>query len=642
MTFLTVGAMKFFLVFISLVLSFASQVQAKNSLELFEQGLASATTNPEHLALIRQQLGASFPLIPYLDYAQLHAQLPALEVEQIQHFRQQYPRTPLATQLYSQALTAYGQQKNWDALLTLAESRPNSLNLRCYYVQALAHRQAAETLQEVQALVTLGSALPSSCQTLLQHPQVQQALSEEQLISLMATAYQHNQASWLQTLISWLPDKHPLKKWVPILQAKPEQLHKLPNAQRYKQWYQLALARLASQDVEQALKHWRSNKSNKMLDSESKQKLGARIAWHSSISRAQPNRKWLDKWLNEHAESMAATLEQRARYAIREQDWQAILHWVALMPESMQQQGRWQYWQARAHYALGAFEEAHQHYLLAAQERSFYGFLAAERMQQPYPLKAEALSFPQLNLTAEQAQNLARVRLLLLTDRFQEAQQEWQYLLARVNADNRLALARYAELKNWHNFTIVAAIQTQQWNQLEWRFPLAWQHKFVQAAEALAPYSEYLMMAVARRESSFSPYAVSPAGARGLMQLMPNTARQLARQQNTSLQLHDLFDLDTNLQLGTRYLTELLAQYQGNPAFALAAYNAGPNRVKQWLNQDLVADDVWIETIPFKETREYVQAVLTYRVIFMLRAGIEQQHIALLDVPNRYRLAVNE
>lgn len=631
-----------FVALLFLVLSCAAHAHTISSLELFEQAMQAINQNQD-MTELRQQLDDDFPLTSYLEYAEIERKLPNVDVAKVQDFRRHNPHSPLSSQLYGKALSQYAAVADWPAFLALAEQRPNSLNLRCSYVQALSSTQQSEKArQEVKELLSVAEALPKSCQTLLTKTH-KQMLEQDEIILLMRQAYQHNQSAWLTTLTSWLPNKHPLRQWAPLLLKNPQHAQKIPNGKAYKDWYELALWKLASQNAEQALNFWQSNKAQKMLSAEAKQKLGARIAWFSSISRKQPNREWLNEWLNVHSTSMANTLEQRARYALREQDWQGALHWISLLPRKQQYSSQWLYWQARAFEQLGQEQQAQPLYIMAAGERSYYGFLAAEKAALKYPLNDAVTEYQQLSLTTEQTAALARIRLLLKANYFKEAQTEWTYLLSQVSLENKIALGRYAELKHWYNFTIVAAIQGQQWNHLSWRFPLAWQDEFEQAAETTATDKVFLMMAVARRESSFSPYAVSPAGARGLMQLMPATARLVAKQRNQKINLNDLFDRHTNIKLGTHYLADLLEKYQGNSVLALAAYNAGPHRVNNWLYESPVPFDLWIETIPFKETREYVQAVLTYRVIFMSRANHASEQLALLsNAEKAYSYAVLE
>ena len=124
-----------------------------------------------------------------------------------------------------------------------------------------------------------------------------------------------------------------------------------------------------------------------------------------------------------------------------------------------------------------------------------------------------------------------------------------------------------------------------------------------------------------RRESAFNEKATSPTGARGLMQIMPGTGRYIAKNLNERWRgKNSLYDPVTNIKYGSYYYQKLLTQFDGHYALALAAYNAGPNKVKRWLPEDkTVPADIWIETIPYRETREYVTSVLAYALIYQQR-----------------------
>jgi soluble lytic murein transglycosylase len=142
-------------------------------------------------------------------------------------------------------------------------------------------------------------------------------------------------------------------------------------------------------------------------------------------------------------------------------------------------------------------------------------------------------------------------------------------------------------------------------------------------------------MSIARRESAFFPQARSPVGARGLMQIMPATGKQVARGLGQNHRSSQLYEVEHNVLLGSAYYRELLDRYQGNRIFALAAYNAGPHRVDRWKRPGTQALDVeaWVETIPFRETRNYVQAVLSYNVVFNYLQG--KQTPVLSDLERR-------
>ncbi len=169
---------------------------------------------------------------------------------------------------------------------------------------------------------------------------------------------------------------------------------------------------------------------------------------------------------------------------------------------------------------------------------------------------------------------------------------------------------------------IDAASRAKAWDALDVRFPTPYEEVFEHhAAVQRVPHTE--LMAIARRESAFFPEANSPVGARGLMQIMPATGKAVARQIGRPHTREELYEVEHNILLGSAYYRQLLDQFDGNRIFALAAYNAGPHRVDRWRNAkgDQVPVDIWVETIPYRETRNYVQAVLSYNVVFQYRLG---------------------
>ena len=214
---------------------------------------------------------------------------------------------------------------------------------------------------------------------------------------------------------------------------------------------------------------------------------------------------------------------------------------------------------------------------------------------------------------------LRRVRELYAIDEPSLAQSEWTHALPRLGAQQQLELGRIAAAQGWYRLAIDAANAGRHWDALELRFPLAFAAEFQRRAQSQAvPAGE--LMAIARRESAFSPVVRSPAGARGLMQLMPSTGRALARRQGRRFNARDLYSVSHNLDLGSAYYRHLLDRFDGYRPLALAAYNAGPSRVRRWLGRDRPLD-IWIETIPYPGTRDYVKAVLAYSVVFEHRLG---------------------
>ena len=203
-----------------------------------------------------------------------------------------------------------------------------------------------------------------------------------------------------------------------------------------------------------------------------------------------------------------------------------------------------------------------------------------------------------------------------------DARREWNHLLPRLNEDQLLRAAKLAEEWGWHDRVIMTLARARYWDDLEMRFPLAHQQTVLNQArdQQIDPAWAF---AVIRQESAFIHDARSHAGALGLMQLLPRTARSVAR--SLRMPMHgkwDILDVDNNITLGVRYLRKVKDRFDGHPVLATAAYNAGGSNVRRWLPEGQVQPaDLWIESVPFGETRKYLQRVLTYTVIYQQRLG---------------------
>jgi soluble lytic murein transglycosylase len=222
-----------------------------------------------------------------------------------------------------------------------------------------------------------------------------------------------------------------------------------------------------------------------------------------------------------------------------------------------------------------------------------------------------------------------RAAELLYHDEPRLAQSEWRFLLQNQEDANKEALALHASQQGWYRLSIDAANDAGAWDRLELRFPSPYPDVFARYAQVYS-VSDTELLSIARRESAFMPTAHSGAGARGLMQLMPGTARSVAKGLGDSALSKNLYDVEANVTLGGAYYRQLLDSYAGNRVLTLAAYNAGPQRVKRWRNKapDRVSVEQWVESIPFKETREYVQGVLAYNVVYN---GLRQKSSPLFN-----------
>jgi soluble lytic murein transglycosylase len=273
-----------------------------------------------------------------------------------------------------------------------------------------------------------------------------------------------------------------------------------------------------------------------------------------------------------------------------------------------------------------------------ALERDFYGFLASEKLEQKYSFNHRPLQVDNATSARVRAMPaLQRARELYFHEFIVEANREWHAATREFDRAEWMAAARLTHQWQWHSRAIIAMARAEYWDDIVIRFPLAYQHSLKRAAQSSGVASPTLF-AIARQESAFERHATSSAGAIGLLQIMPATARATARKfvipYRNKMQLRDI---ETNLPIGSQYYKSLLTNFNNNRILATAAYNAGPDRVGKWLarSRGKLPFDIWVELIPFKETRGYVTNVLMYSAIYSHRLGIDAP---MLNASERARL----
>lgn len=304
--------------------------------------------------------------------------------------------------------------------------------------------------------------------------------------------------------------------------------------------------------------------------------------------------------------------EWRVRSALLHEAWPTAEQWIAMMPADQQKEARWLYWRGRVLSKMGKEAEGRAFYEQAAKEREFYAFLAAERLGRKPNLRPKKFE-DNRKLKAEIAARPAMVRAkeLFLCNYQDLATAELRYALRDDDSATRAQAAKLTWEWGWYVQALKALAELQQWDDLELRFPLPYDAQ-VDAASRISGIPGSWIYSVLRTESLYDPRAVSGAGALGLVQLTPDTARAVAKRAGLARPTRDdLFDPAVNLSLGARYLAEMQARFQGRLIYTLAAYNAGPEKALEWTPVRTVDADVWIENIPFNETRGYVQRALS-------------------------------
>jgi soluble lytic murein transglycosylase len=323
--------------------------------------------------------------------------------------------------------------------------------------------------------------------------------------------------------------------------------------------------------------------------------------------------------------------EWRARAALWSGDYARALTWMEQMPPSLSATPRWRYWRARAVSATKGDGAAAPLFAEIAGLRDYYGYLAADRLKQPYNMNVRPSPPDAAAQTALSSQaGMIRAHELFDCDMTDDAISEWTAVLDGADAALKVQAALLASRWGWYSQAITTLAQTGEFDDVTLRYPRPYLDAVGQAGK-LAQLPQDWILAVMRQESLFRKDAVSRADARGVMQLVPSTASAIARRWHLSSPGRDgLFDPAIAVPLGAAYLRELLDRYGEQLAMSLAAYNAGPAAVARWLPPRPMDADIWIENIPYNETRGYVQHILEHIVAFASVRGAETPRLDIL------------
>lgn len=306
------------------------------------------------------------------------------------------------------------------------------------------------------------------------------------------------------------------------------------------------------------------------------------------------------------------------RVALRTENWSSALTWLDIMPDGENNSSKALYWRGRIFENMG-FPEASNHFFnFVSKERSYYGFLAADRLNLPYNLNHAPLDvdFSVLERVAKRP-DIIRAQELYDLGLVGAARREWTDAIAKMEHEELLAAGKLADAWGWEDRALLTLARADYFDDLNIRFPLGFNKTVFKEAKrrAIDPAWVY---AVVRQESAMMPFVKSHVGAVGLMQVMPQTGQEIASQlQLSHFNSRQLLKPETNIHFGSYYLYQTLREFGNNPVLATAAYNAGPHRIRQWTPRQGELDaDIWVDTIPFDETREYVRRVMAYSVFY--------------------------
>lgn len=583
-----------------------------------------------------------YPLYPYLQYRLLAQDLDQETGLAVKNFIQQYPTLPPARTLQTRFVNVLAHRQDWQGILSFSPDEPKPVQARCnwYYAKwATGQQQAA--FAGAKAIWLRGSALPNDCDRLFSVWQASGQLSPITVLERIRLAMKAGNDSLVNYLAKMLPaDYQTTASALIALQQNPQTVTTFASTLGPTDFTRMAtsyaFARVARQDMDNARMMIPQLVKAQQMSAAEEQDLKETVVWRMmGTDLTTEQARWRDAVVM-NSES-TALIERRVRLALSENDRRGLNTWIARLPVEAKEKDEWQYWQADLLLSQGRKEEGEEILRKLMQQRGFYPMVAAQRLGVTYPLQVD--NAPAADNSVVQGPEMARVRELMYWGLDNLARSEWANLITSKTHSQQQMLARYANEQDWWDLSVQATITAKMWDSLKERFPLAWPNLYQQYTRDKGISPSYAM-AISRQESAWNPKARSPVGASGLMQVMPATAQHTVQMYNIPgyVNSSQLLDPQTNIQIGTQYLEYVYQQFGQNRIFSSAAYNAGPGRVRSWLNASAGRLDAvaFIETIPFSETRGYVKNVLAYDAYYRYFLGQPDKILADSEWNRRY------
>ena len=561
------------------------------------------------------------PLYGWLEFSALRRNIDTLPNAQAQDFLKRYQGQAVAESFRSAWLPALARRQDWPTLLANWKTSSDP-GLRCAELNA---RQAtgkadAQWTSDAQALWrSAGKSLPDGCDPVFAVLASRGGLPPALRWERIDAAADAQQPAVMRAAARGLPaaELAQANDYAAFVDKPDARALNWPKNERSRRIAVDGLQKLAKADPGAAELQLPQYAQALALNAEQQGKVLYEIALWTVAS-----------YLPDSARRLAAVPESayderlhewRTREAMARGDWPAALAAIRKMPASQRNDSRWRWFEARLLEKTGKPAEATALYRAAASEPTFHGFLAADKLKQPYNLCPWN---PGDSAAAKTAVGrdpvLVRAIELFKIERPSWAAREWAEALSRFDDSQRRLAVEVASNNGWFDRAVFALKGPQEMRLYNLRFPLHHDDTIRREAARNALDPAWIAAEI-RAESIFNPNARSPANAMGLMQVLPATGASVAKSIGLSGYggASSLYDSDTNIAIGTAYLRQLMDKYNGLPYVTIAAYNAGPTPTARWQTQRPNYDpDFWIETISYKETREYVARVLAFSVIY--------------------------
>jgi len=592
----------------------AQRAQMKAAIENAERGQFDAA---QAAALSRH------PLYGWLEYANLRRTIDTVSTAQAQDFLKRYNGQAVASSFRSVWLPAVARRQDWPTLLANWAPTDN-VGLRCAQLNA---RQAtgkadAQWVSDAQAIWrSTGKSLPDACDPVFAVLDAKGGMSAELRWERIDAAADAQEPAVMRSAARGLPaaDLALANTYAAFVDKPNASALNWPRNERSRRIATDGLSKLAKADPDATEQQLPQYANALQLSPAQQAAVKYQIALWTVASYGPDSARRLNAVPDSAYDERLH--EWRAREAMSRGDWPATLAAIRKMGPTQRADSRWRYFEARMLEKTGKRAEAQPLYREAARAATFHGFLAADQLgQSTYTLcPVEPNDSKQAQATVARDPAIVRAMELFRIERTGWAVAEWNDALTRFDTSQRRIAVEVARDNGWFDRAVFSLGKTPDEQRLySLRFPLH-HDEAIRRESARNAIDPAWVAAEIRAESIFNPKARSPANAMGLMQVLPATGASVARTigLNNYGGAASLYDADTNIAIGTAYLRQLMNKYEGLPYVTIAAYNAGPTPTARWQSQRPGFDpDIWIETISYKETREYVARILAFSVIY--------------------------
>ena len=564
---------------------------------------------------IQKEALAGYVLAPYVTYHRNRLRLSRLTPEEVASFRQAHPDIPGAQRIYWQWLKSQAERGRWRTFLAHYEASDDPEH-QCLQLRALYNTGTKKAaLDGVRAIWTVGESQPKACDPMFQIWQ-RERLTDEMAWQRLRLAIQGNQRLLARYMARFFSPSH--KAWAQAYYNVHVDPDRIKASNRYRTDNALSrevighgLRRLAGRDAEAARDLWAQYAASHQFTPSERQSIDEPV----EVALA-------DAGLLEKAPYPEASPEAAIGFAdayIKRANWPLLRAWIERTPKETRFEMKWQYWLARAEDQTHAHsDQARLAFQSLAEKRNYYGFLAAHRIGAPVRMNDASK-----RLSAQERQRaldipaVARMVELFAHGDETNARRELFSVLPRLTPEERRSAVYMVQDIGLTALAITAAFRGELFDDLKLRFPVLHLPLFERASHR-TNVALPVLLAFARQESAFRADARSVANARGILQMLPSTARVAARRAGLPLPTaNDLYDPAKNIPLASSHIAWLMRRYDQALPFVAAAYNAGEHRADRWMREYAGAPlDAWIEAIPFRETRNYVKNLVAFSQVY--------------------------